>query len=103
MQPQQEFLLKKASTSFFSDVFRPILIKSQSESKKVAPPRTTEEFRPKLRNYVNGENPPLYNKRNFYYAVGDGGYTTDDEEAQHLLTPRRIPPNRHRNRSKSTW
>ncbi|KAI7893984.1 uncharacterized protein EV154DRAFT_499832 [Mucor mucedo] len=122
---QQDLLLPAKKTGFLGEFLRPILFKNKSDSRAILQQQRTSSSgdeqlnnRPKLRNYVmdhpfnsqsklnsSGEwldsgSPPHHSRRNtkkLYsnYLVGDGGYTTDDEEAQHLLSPRRSPE-RHR-------
>lgn len=124
-------LLPAKKTGFLGEFLRPILFKNKSDSRAILQQQRTSSSgdeqlsnRPKLRNYVmdhpfnsqsklnsSGEwldsgSPPHHSRRNtrkLYsnYLANDGGYTTDDEEAQHLLTPRRSPE-RHR-KSYSTW
>lgn len=114
---QQDLMPTKSSSGFLGDLLRPILFKSKSDSKGIYKQQQREEHfaRPKLRSYVmdhpynqtkdwfdGKHSPPLYqsgagSRRKLYtnYGLsGDGGYTTDDEEAQHLLATQPLPTRR---------
>lgn len=113
------------STGFLGELLRPILFKNKSDTR--ARPQSSDEQlnRPKLRNYVmdhpfNSQNklnygewtdtgtPPSHHhtrrSRKMYsnHVLNDGGYTTDDEEAQLLTHTRRLNTSSHR-KSYSTW
>ncbi|KAG2232900.1 hypothetical protein INT48_004913 [Thamnidium elegans] len=122
----QEMPTKRGvSTGFLGELLRPILFKNKSDTR--ARPQSSDEQlnRPKLRNYVmdhpfNSQNklnygdwtdtgsPPSHHQtrrsRKMYsnHMLNDGGYTTDDEEAQLLTHTRRLNTSSHR-KSYSTW
>ncbi|KAI8641422.1 hypothetical protein BD408DRAFT_418255 [Parasitella parasitica] len=120
---QQDSVPTKSSSGFLGDLLRPILFKSKSDSKAIYKQQQQQQqreehlSRPKLRSYVmdhpytqtkdwcdGKHSPPLSqggggigNRRTLYtnYGLGgDGGYTTDDEEAQHLLATVQTHPTR---------
>ncbi|KAI8047754.1 hypothetical protein BDF21DRAFT_393140 [Thamnidium elegans] len=116
----QEMPTKRGvSTGFLGELLRPILFKNKSDTR--ARPQSSDEQlnRPKLRNYVmdhpfNSQNklnygdwtdtgsPPSHHQtrrsRKMYsnHMLNDGGYTTDDEEAQLLTHTRRLNTSSHR-------
>ncbi|KAI8387491.1 hypothetical protein BD560DRAFT_486338 [Blakeslea trispora] len=114
-QPHQPS--RKKSGYFLGDILKPILFKSKSSTTirpngyhNITHTNTNNEeqlARPKLRNFImdhstdnfwysssdGKHSPPLKRhpggRRKLYssYGIHDGGYTTDDEEAQNSLTP----------------